>query len=399
MSYPQTMKFHCLVFCGLVAGYASPALALDCTGAEEAVRASQRALEDCTRVGIGPCTDEEQAVADAQSALDRCKGGEPTTPPKLFRPAFDGTVAVLVEASSDEDAVAIRAGALVALTGIDVIEGGAVRAAQAFLGASPTPEAVETLLSAVKADELLVIAVKPEKDLRFLSFKIVGRRAQTRFAEATTSTLGEVVKSTVSEFYPLIEVVPVPTPRPFVWATPTPTPAPGPPPPPWIVHASLFAGRKSLRANDWAPLAQQNEAGLLTNIGQTSWPVLAACDVTYSSSKGSVENVQLRSTTLEAAFGGRRSFQLPLVQPEVGGGFVFTRVNNSAEFPDKTETVSATGFGYWISGGGSVRIRSLTAGLHLRFSSANATLGKRSLDTGGFHLGVAAGVNFGTDAR
>src|SRR5687768_14759204 len=119
---------------------ATAVLAKDCSTAEGAMRAAQLALDECGQIGLGPCAAEREALAAAQSAHERCLAGEPELLLPQLRPAFEGTVALVVQAAPDEEALLVQAGAQLALSGMNVIDSGAVRAAQAFLSADSTPE-------------------------------------------------------------------------------------------------------------------------------------------------------------------------------------------------------------------------------------------------------------------
>lgn len=388
------------------------------------------ALKGCIDNGLGECDIEQASLEAAKDALERCEGGESATPrapattgvtaepdataiptPAPTEPA--GKIGLLFDGISGTAHEEALAGARLGLAGADLVDGGAIRAARAFLPAATLDDAaLAKLRSDIGAERLLAFQVKVEGATRFLSLRIVdpGAVAQ-RFGEATEKTLGDEVRRMVSELPPVARVevatpVPTATPHPVVIMTPTPAPSPVPgqeyaasrP----YVDVNVSAGSKILAESDWAPLANQTELGLMGTVGGTGWPVLIASDALYSFASGRTNGVDVRAQTFETCIGLRGIFDLGTFRPHLGAGLVYATVATTARFDDGNEFAAGSGTGFWVGGGALLRLgRSANLGLQMRFSSVTARIPVYGTEqsAGGFHIGATAGFGFGSASK
>lgn len=428
---------------------AAPAWADDPCETENAELASaEKALDDCLAAGESGCDAEQARNENAARAAGRCEdeavpaavlpsresaadedpvpdGSEETVDPaedpdrEALAEQEDEAepepepsrirIGVLIEGVTGAERDAAEAAARETLAGATLVDAGAIRSARAFLGTDTLDDAAAAKLrSELGADRLLVVEVKAEAAARYLALRIIDEEdAVRRFAEATDATLAEEVKRLIADLPPPASAAAAP-PEPAVKPAPVasnPVPAGRPPAvpafEPWrpYVDVNLFAGSKSLAASHWAPLAAHSELGALVTVGGPNWPVHGASDFYYSFDGGKVGGANVRVTTMEACFGVRRIFDLPVVRPHAGGGLVFMTVANTASANGQTEFAGGSGTGFWLGGGAIVRVGTrANLGLQLRYSSVSAMINGRNVPAGGLHVGATLGFGFGSAA-
>lgn len=161
-------------------------------------------------------------------------------------------------------------------------------------------------------------------------------------------------------------------------------------------NLNFFLGAKSLDENDWAPVDQQAEFGVLVDFKQQSWPVSMAIDFLGSVDEATEFGINIEGTTSEFDIGVRKIWgaEGSSVRPYIGGGIAFIR----AEFKGTSfMTVSDddNGTGIWLNGGVYWTLnQSFNLGLDLRYSQADVTLFDVEGEAGGTHAGVILGYHW-----
>lgn len=387
----------------------------DCEARRSAARDAEKALRACLRGGAGACVDEfSRRDATAKAASD-CAEATPAPAPT---PSNSGRLAVLVEGLEGEERDRVAGAMREGLADHPVLEAGTVRAAREFLGvASLDADAMTRLRSDLETERLIVLEVRADANLRYLSMRVVGGSGSTpRFAEATEEALPAEAKRLVAELVPPPPkpVAAAPTPSPeatpvAVAIAPTPVPASTPtvgvPPaprvhtPPWYSRTNVdvvaIAGNKRLNAEQWAPLASQTELGISSTAGRTASFLRGAGGFTYSFGSGTADGVRVRSSIYEAFLGVRLHSRLRWGRPYAEAGPALVSMSNVAELDTGTQKVRATGAGVWAGGGIAVSLGRAQAGVQLRYSAAPLRANDRTIAAGGLHVGATLGVALG----
>src|SRR5581483_9061313 len=127
----------------------------------------------------------------------------------------------------------------------------------------------------------------------------------------------------------------------------SPSPRPGAPArvaapaaPSELVEINLVAGQKNLDSSDWQPVDQQLAVGAQATWTPPHWPIGIATDFLYSSASekqnlldasNTLVPVQLRGSTMEAALGARKIFDLDAFHPYLGAGVILTNASAYAK--------------------------------------------------------------------
>lgn len=292
---------------------------------------------------------------------------------------LNGRVAVLVRTTAGGEALVD--GARHAYGEVTVIDAEAVSAAMLRDGESLlTERRMKGIRASVAADRLLVIELHvTQAGLRLLqlrAFDATGK-SHRRNVEVTDATMLE-------RFRRMLEDLPPALPRKKTFAE----------------HArfattdddvffdvNVFGGRKMMSDSDWGALATQNEVGLLGTFGPTRWPVHLALE---GYGARSFDGGNSSTTITEFSGGLRRVFAFGPVRPFVGAGAGYTLAAYSQR---GLETKTDRGTVIWAGAGAAFRVRSYgNVGVQVRYSTADVTLGSRTVDAGGVHLGVTVGM-------
>ena len=87
-------------------------------------------------------------------------------------------------------------------------------------------------------------------------------------------------------------------------------------------NVNFFLGQKSLDSNDWEPLDEQGEFGVLVDWKQVSWPVSIAIDILVSADEATILGTPVDAITSEINGGVRKIWEVTgsSVRPYIGGG-------------------------------------------------------------------------------
>lgn len=164
----------------------------------------------------------------------------------------------------------------------------------------------------------------------------------------------------------------------------------------WTGNVNFFLGGKTLEENDWAPVDQQAEFGVLVDFKQQNWPVSIALDFLGSVDEATELGVNFEGSTSEFDVGVRKIWEVSgsSIRPYVGGGLAFV----NAEFKGTAFTTISqddNGTGIWLNGGVYWTLgQHFNLGLDLRYSQADVTLFGVDIDAGGTHAGVILGYHW-----
>lgn len=164
----------------------------------------------------------------------------------------------------------------------------------------------------------------------------------------------------------------------------------------WTGNVNFFLGGKSLDENDWEPVDQHAEFGVLVDFKQQDWPVSIALDFLGSVEEATQSGINYEGTTSEFDVGVRKIWgaEGTKIRPYIGGGLAFV----SAEFKGTAFTTVSdddNGTGIWLNGGVYWTLnQSFNIGLDLRYSQADVTLFGVDGDAGGTHAGLILGIHW-----
>ena len=164
----------------------------------------------------------------------------------------------------------------------------------------------------------------------------------------------------------------------------------------WTGNVNFFLGAKSLDENDWAPVDQHAEFGVLVDFKQQDWPVSIALDFLGSTEEATELGVNFEGTTSEFDVGVRKIWgtEGSTIRPYIGGGLAFIGAEfKGTAFTTVSDDDNATGI--WLNGGVYWTLnQSFNIGLDLRYSQADVTLFGVDADAGGTHAGLILGVHW-----
>lgn len=172
----------------------------------------------------------------------------------------------------------------------------------------------------------------------------------------------------------------------------------------WTGNVNFFLGQKTLDKDDWEPVDEQPEFGVLVDFKKQDWPVSIAIDILGSSGDETLNdpdlgNLSFEAKTSELNLGVRKIWNTAnsSIRPYVGGGVAF--INADAELKSTGFSISVSdddmGTGFWLGGGVYWTLnQSFNLGLDLRYSQADVTLFDESLKAGGTHVGLMLGYHW-----
>jgi opacity protein-like surface antigen len=169
----------------------------------------------------------------------------------------------------------------------------------------------------------------------------------------------------------------------------------------WTGNLNVFLGQKALDEEDFEPLDEQTQFGLLLDFKKENWPVSFAIDY-LSSSDDITENdpftglgMAIEVSTTELDVGLRKIFDgsESRLKPYIGGGIALIDVEIEASVMGfLSGTVEDDATGYWLNGGVYWTLgEGFNIGVDLRYSSADV---EGELDIGGTHLGLILGIHW-----
>jgi len=173
----------------------------------------------------------------------------------------------------------------------------------------------------------------------------------------------------------------------------------------WTGNINLFMGAKQLEEDDWEPLDEQDEFGIMFDFKQEGWPVSIAIDLLSSSDEqtglyfvsgyGTVI-ATLEGETSEFDLGFRKIWDgSPTIRPYIGGGIAMVSAEIKASVLGATASDDDNATGFWLGGGVCFTFAEhFNVGLDLRVTAAEVTLFGVEGEAGGTHAGVFVGYHW-----
>ncbi|HEX4825265.1 MAG TPA: hypothetical protein VFV19_13245 [Candidatus Polarisedimenticolaceae bacterium] len=169
-------------------------------------------------------------------------------------------------------------------------------------------------------------------------------------------------------------------------------------------NVNLFVGEKLMDKQDWDPVEDQPEFGVMFAFGLEHSPVHFAMDILYSQKDSVVDSpflgpVDVKSSSAEYAIGVRKVWDLGAFHPLVGAGGCLVAVNLDYDAPGFHPHYADNAYGLWIEGGLSWRLAGhMNLGLDARYTHADARFMRNGLPVdiaaGGLHAGVLLGYGW-----
>ncbi len=165
-------------------------------------------------------------------------------------------------------------------------------------------------------------------------------------------------------------------------------------------NVNFFAGQKMLDKDDWEPLEDQQEFGVLVDFGGKDWPVHIAVDVLRSETDETFDlgtnQLKLTGKTQEINVGIRKIWDLNNeARPYVGVGVANIEGDLETEVFGVPVSVDDSAIGYWVNVGifGTLA-KHFNIGLDLRYSAADLTIEGVDIQAGGTHIGLLLGYHW-----
>lgn len=161
-------------------------------------------------------------------------------------------------------------------------------------------------------------------------------------------------------------------------------------------NVNFFLGQKSLDSDDWSPLDEQGEFGVLVDFRQSHWPVSVAIDILVSADEATELGIRFEGITSEINGGIRKIWEVSgsSFRPYIGGGLAII----SAELEGTSFTTVSdddSSLGIWLNGGVYWTLgRSFNLGLDLRYSRAEVNIFGVDVEAGGAHAGLILGYHW-----
>ncbi len=156
-------------------------------------------------------------------------------------------------------------------------------------------------------------------------------------------------------------------------------------------HADLYGGVFQ-GSSDTEPVDKRNELGLMADLTLDVLPFGFCANAFYnqddvSGSTGGLSDIE----TVEIQLGLFKQFDVPVVQPFIGGGV--TWLNTSYEAGPTTDGDEAT-IGAWAYVGARMTVLLIDFGVAVGYTYAEVEIEGKDVDVGGWRAGVFAGVGF-----
>ena len=164
----------------------------------------------------------------------------------------------------------------------------------------------------------------------------------------------------------------------------------------WTGNLNFFLGQKTLDKDDWAPVEDHGEFGILLDFKPKSWPISIAIDILGSASEETLAGVVYKGTTSEFDVGVRKIWETGgPIRPFIGGGIA----SIAAEFEVSNGyfllSDDDTSTGIWINGGVYWTLgKHFNLGLEARYSKAEVKLFGVDGEAGGSHVGLLLGYHW-----
>lgn len=165
----------------------------------------------------------------------------------------------------------------------------------------------------------------------------------------------------------------------------------------WDGNTNFFLGGKTLDKNEWEPVEEQGEFGIMVDFGKEEWPAHIAIDLMVSATEEQVGWVIVEGSTVELDFGVRKPFDFGNMHPFVGGGLgIMSGYYEIVGFG----SCEGSGGGVWADAGIYWTLgQSFNLGFDARVSSSETEYtcsggGTVDANTGGGHFGLLLGYHW-----
>ena len=168
--------------------------------------------------------------------------------------------------------------------------------------------------------------------------------------------------------------------------------------------ATAFVGQKQLDDDDWEPVEDQGEFGVLISWGKEGWPVHIAIDLLGSTKEETVFDpfigtFDLKGSTSEIGVGVRKIWQSDKMRPHLGGGIALVNGEIEGALGGISVTSDDSTVGAWVDGGIFWRLGNrFNIGFDARYSKAEIKPSvsgvEFDVEAGGLHAGLLLGFGW-----
>jgi hypothetical protein len=173
----------------------------------------------------------------------------------------------------------------------------------------------------------------------------------------------------------------------------------------WSGNVNLFLGAKFLDEDDWEPVDEHVEGGILVDFKQNWLPFSIAIDLLYSGNDQNIGiavfgfgtfSAHVESRTTEVNLGIRKIWEKSeTVRPFIGGGVAIINAELESKALGVSESDDDIGVGAWIDAGIYLTLkRRFNIGIDARWSRAEVDLFGVTGQAGGWHFGAMAGFHW-----
>jgi Outer membrane protein beta-barrel domain len=156
-------------------------------------------------------------------------------------------------------------------------------------------------------------------------------------------------------------------------------------------HADLYLGSFQ-GSSDTEPVDQRTEFGGMVDLTLDVLPFGFCANVFYNEDDVSNASSGLSDVSaLEVQLGIYKQFDVPVVQPFIGGGVAW--LNTTLETVGQGESDEAT-IGAWAYVGARMTLLFIDVGVALGYTYAEVEVDGEDVDIGGWRAGVFAGIGF-----
>jgi hypothetical protein len=165
----------------------------------------------------------------------------------------------------------------------------------------------------------------------------------------------------------------------------------------WTGNLNGYWGIKNLDSDDWDPVDEHSQYGILLDFRPKNWPVNIAIDYLKSDDDVTISifgpTIKVEGETREIDIGIRKIFEnSSTIRPYVGGGLAF--INGEFGFAGLISE-DDDAIGIWIDVGLYWTLAEhFNIGFDLRYSKAEITLFGVDGEAGGLHAGLIFGYHW-----
>lgn len=163
-----------------------------------------------------------------------------------------------------------------------------------------------------------------------------------------------------------------------------------------IITTKAFLGSKTITSPAWAEQNEHGSMGVLTDVYTSFYGVRVAIDLFGTGSEAPTTNQIHGTYTAEAHLGVRRYFTVgSKLTPYIGGGLNFSYANQLNKVGNEKTEQEGMDTGLWLNSGADYLITdNLSAGIDLRYSTANVELFDQPVELDALMGGVSLGFRW-----